>query len=103
MFLEIWRSGGSGRGHDIRRGHGLCKGQAVGPSLAHQRNRRPPVWLEFLIKKWLERAGAGIGVLGICKWQGRFNDVGGRPWMVGFLHLLEAPGGQLWICCCFIA
>lgn len=49
-----------------------------------------------------DQKGAGMGVLGICKWQGSFSDVGERPWMVGFLHL-EAPGGQVWICCFFIA
>lgn len=71
-------------------------GPGAGAEAQVPEDPRQPVWLEFMVKGESgrqERAGAGNGALCICICQGMFPGLEERPWVVGFPHVLGAPGG----------
>lgn len=79
---------------------GTASAKALGPWSGAEaqvpEDPRQPVWLEFMVKGESgrqERAGAGNGALCICICQGMFPGLEERPWVVGFPHVLGAPGG----------
>lgn len=81
------RRNGSGRGNSSAKALGPWSGAEV----QVPEDPRQPMWLEFMVKGKSGRkdsSGSGNSALCVCICQGEEET----PWMVGFLHLLEAPG-----------